>query len=131
MHTTPVNPCPWSLAYGFSQAQLVERHTRELFCSGQTSVDRDGHPQHPGDVAAQIGLAMDNLEAVLAASGMDLSNVVRLAVYARDVDAVLEHGAAYRGRLAAAGVAPAITLLGVQRLVYPELLVELEATAVA
>jgi hypothetical protein len=35
------------------------------------------------------------------------------------------------GRLAAAGVAPPGTLLGVARLAFPELMVELEATAVA
>ena len=40
-----------------------------LFCSGQTSVDANGAPQHPGDMAAQIALAADNLEAVLREAG--------------------------------------------------------------
>ena len=45
-----------------------------------------GNPQHPGDLAAQLELSLDNLEAVLAAADMTLANVVRLNFYARDVD---------------------------------------------
>jgi enamine deaminase RidA (YjgF/YER057c/UK114 family) len=58
---------------GFDQAQLVEGHRRELICSGQDAVDADGDPQHPGDMAAQLGLALDNLEAVLADADMTLA----------------------------------------------------------
>jgi 2-iminobutanoate/2-iminopropanoate deaminase len=38
---------------------------------------------------------------------------------------------ALAGRLSEAGCRPASTLLGVSRLAYPEMLVEIEATAVA
>jgi enamine deaminase RidA (YjgF/YER057c/UK114 family) len=60
----PINPWPWSLKLGFDQAQVVEDHQRQLVCSGQDAVDADGNPQHPGDMAAQLELALDNLEAV-------------------------------------------------------------------
>ena len=53
------------LDFGFNQGEVVEGANRVLFCAGQTSVDADGTPQHPGDMAAQIALALDNLEAVL------------------------------------------------------------------
>jgi len=43
----------------------------------------------------------------------------------------LEHAAVLGARLGALGVAPAGTLLGVTRLAFPELLVEIEGTAVA
>lgn len=33
-------------------------------------MDAAGNPQHPGDMAAQLDLALDNLEAVLAAADM-------------------------------------------------------------
>ncbi|HEV8650097.1 MAG TPA: RidA family protein [Actinomycetes bacterium] len=100
-------------------------------CAGQTAVDGNGAPQHPGDMAAQIGLALDNLQAVLAGAGMSLSNVVRLNTYTTDVDAFIQHGAVLGQRTGAAGVAPPGTLLGVVRLAFPELMVELEATAMA
>jgi enamine deaminase RidA (YjgF/YER057c/UK114 family) len=102
-----------------------------LFCAGQTSVDGDGNPQHPGDMAAQIALAVDNLEAVLREAGMSLANVVRLNFYTTDVDAFFANAGVVAGRTAAAGVAPAGTLLGVTRLAFPELMIEIEATAVA
>ena len=49
-------------------------------------MDADGNPQHPGDLAAQLELSVDNLEAVMAAADMTLANIVRLNFYARDVD---------------------------------------------
>jgi enamine deaminase RidA (YjgF/YER057c/UK114 family) len=128
---TAVNPWTWSEQFGFNQGEVVEGATRVLFCAGQTSVDADGNPQHPGDMAAQIALAADNLEAVLREAGMSLSNVVRLNFYTTDVDAYFEHAGVIGERTGAAGVAPAGTLVGVTRLAYPELMVELEATAVA
>jgi enamine deaminase RidA (YjgF/YER057c/UK114 family) len=126
-----VNPWSWSVAFGFNQGELVEGATKALFCAGQTSVDADGMPQHPGDMAAQLALAADNLEAVLREAGMTLANLVRLNFFTTDVDAYLTSAGVVGARLAAAGVAPAGTLLGVARLAFPELLVEIEGTAVA
>ena len=131
MKRTPVNPWPWSLEYGFNQGEIVEGHTRELFLAGQTAMSGDGQPQHAGDMAAQLSLALDNLEAVLAGAGMTLANMVRLNFYTTDVDALFENQGVVAERLGAAGVTPPGTLLGVARLAFPELMVELEATAVA
>jgi enamine deaminase RidA (YjgF/YER057c/UK114 family) len=127
---TAVNPWQWSLQFGFNQAEIVEGGSRVLYCAGQTSVDGEGSPQFAGDMQAQISLAMDNLEAVLRGAGMRLANVVRLNIYTTDVDAFIANAAAMGERTAAAGVAPPGTLLGVGRLAFPELMVELEATAV-
>jgi enamine deaminase RidA (YjgF/YER057c/UK114 family) len=88
---TPINPHPWTVALGFDQAQLIEGHHRQLVCSGQDAVDADGKPQHPGDMAAQLELALDNLEAIVAAADMTLANVVRLNVYTTNVDELINH----------------------------------------
>ena len=82
-------------------------------------------------MAAQIMQALDNLETVLQAANMTLANVVRLNLYVTDIDAVLENFGPMEEHLAAAGIQPAITLLGVSRLFIPSLLVEMEADAVA
>jgi enamine deaminase RidA (YjgF/YER057c/UK114 family) len=82
---------PWSLKLGFDQAQLIEGHQRQLICSGQDAVDTDGNPHHPGDIAAQLELSLDNLEAVLADADMTLGNVVRLNVYTTDFDELVKH----------------------------------------
>ena len=127
---TAVNPVTWSVAMGFNQGEMVAGHTRTLYCSGQTATGGDGTPRHDGDMAAQVSLSLDNLEAVLAGAGMSLADLVRLTVYTTDVDLLLPHYGVLAARLGAAGVAPATTMLGVNRLAIPGQLVELEATAV-
>ena len=107
------------------------RHTRTLYCSGQTAMSGDGKSQHAGDMAAQLALSLDNLEAVLGEAGMSLANLVRLNVYTTDVDLLFRHYGVLASRLGAVGVTPATTMLGVTRLALPSLLVELEGTAVA
>jgi enamine deaminase RidA (YjgF/YER057c/UK114 family) len=128
---TAVNPVAWSTAMGFNQGEMVSGHTRTLYCSGQTAMSDDGRPRHDGDMAAQLALSLDNVEAVLGEAGMALSDLVRLNVYTTDVDLLLRHYGVLASRLGAAGVAPTTTLLGVTRLAVPGQMVELEGTAVA
>ena len=131
MKRTAVNPWDWSIKLGYNQAEVIEGAARQVICAGQTAVDSDGAPQHPGDMRAQIGLALDNLEAVLKGAGMDLSNVVKLGIYAIDVDDVLKNFDLLGMRFGPHRVAPPMTLLGVTRLAIPGLLFEIEATAAA
>ena len=126
-----INPWTWQDAFGFSQAIETTGHTRVLRCAGQTSTSPSGESMHAGDPAAQIALALDNLEAVLKAANMTLANVVRLNIYTPDIDAIMPHFGVLASRLAAAGVQPAMTLLGVTRLFELALLIEIEAEAVA
>jgi enamine deaminase RidA (YjgF/YER057c/UK114 family) len=130
MQRTAINPWSWPIKLGFDQGQLIEGHQRLLVCSGQDAVDADGNPQHPGDMAAQLELALDNLEAVLAAADMTLANVVRLNVFTTDVDEYLKHFARLTDRFGSSDSRFATTLLGVTQLPAPQLLVLLEATAV-
>lgn len=129
MNRTPVNPWPWSLPLGYNQAELLTGVTRQLICAGQTAVDATGAPQHPGDMRAQLDLALDNLEAVLVAAGMSLAQIIRLNVYATDVDAAMRNFDLLGRRFGPLGIAPPMTLLGVTRLALPPLMIELEATA--
>jgi enamine deaminase RidA (YjgF/YER057c/UK114 family) len=131
MERTTVNPWAWSVEFGYNQGEIVSGHTRTLYCAGQTAMSGDGKPQHADDMAAQLALSLDNLEAVLGEAGMTLANLVRLNIYATDVDRLLQHYGVLASRLGAAGVASATTMLGVARLAMPDLMVELEGTAVA
>jgi enamine deaminase RidA (YjgF/YER057c/UK114 family) len=130
MQKTVVNPWTWQDQLGFVQANHISGGEQMLVCAGQTSVDADGAPLHEGDMGAQIGQALDNLETVLREAGFELADVVRLNYYVTDVDAFIQAGETYASRLAEAGCRPASTLLGVARLAFPPLMVELEATAV-
>jgi enamine deaminase RidA (YjgF/YER057c/UK114 family) len=75
----------------------------------------------------QVQLALSHLTTVLGAAGMTTSNIVKLTIYTTDVDELL---AAYGSATELLGDnLPAITLIGVTRLAFPELKVEIEATA--
>ncbi|WP_102193630.1 RidA family protein [Microbacterium aurantiacum] len=130
MERTAVNPVSWSQELGFNQGELVSGHDRTLYISGQTAMSAEGAPLHDGDISAQLGLAVDNLEAVLESAGMTLSNLIRLNVYTTDVDQLFPHYGILAARLGAAQIAPTTTMLGVSRLAIPGQLVELEGTAV-
>jgi enamine deaminase RidA (YjgF/YER057c/UK114 family) len=127
---TSVNPWTWQDRFAFSQAVEVKGSQRVLYCAGQTSVDADGLPMHAGDMTKQIGQALDNLETVLALAHLTLADVVRLNYYTTDVEAFTKAGEMLAARLRAAGCIPSGTLLGVTRLFHPDILVEIEATAV-
>jgi enamine deaminase RidA (YjgF/YER057c/UK114 family) len=125
-----INPWAWQDRLGFVQAQEVVGAERTLYCAGQTSVDENGQPLHDGDMEKQALQALDNLETVVREAGFELSDIARLNVYVTDVDAYRGAAPAVGARLASAGVRQAATLLGVARLALPELMVEIEATAV-
>lgn len=131
MNRSAVNPWDWSLKLGYNQAEIIESATRQLVCAGQTAVDDKGNPQHAGDMRAQISLALDNLEAVLAHAGMGLADVTRIGVYTTDVDEALKNFDLLGMRFGSQQSAPPMTLLGVSRLAIPELLFEIEASAAA
>lgn len=131
MKRTPVNPWSWSLNVGYNQAEILEGITRQLVCAGQTAVDAEGNPQHPGDMRKQITLALDNLEAVLSAADMGLANITRLNVYTTDIDEAMKHFDLLGARFGPVNAAPPMTLLGVARLAIPPLMFEIEATAAA
>jgi enamine deaminase RidA (YjgF/YER057c/UK114 family) len=126
-----INPWRWQEAFAFVQATEVRGAHRVLYCAGQASVDADGRGVHPGDMRGQVGQALTNLETVLGAAGLTLADVVRLNYYTTDVDALLAAWDAVSTRLQQARCHAASTLLGVTRLAAPDLLVEIEATAVA
>ena len=128
MERRSINPVSWSVKLGFDQAQLIERHERLLVCSGQDAVDADGKPQHPGDMAAQLDMALDNLQAIVAAAGMTLANIVRLNVYTTDIDELInKHFPRITDRFGNSRYATSV--LGVAHL-PAQFLVMLEATAV-
>lgn len=88
-----------------------------------------GKPLYAGDIRAQTVQAFDNLEAVLTAAGLTLTQVMRLTYYTTDVNALLANWDIITTGLQNANCQPASTLLGVTQLAF-DLLVEIEATAI-
>ena len=130
MEHRKINPWKWQDQYGFSQGIEVSNASRVLYCAGQASVDDTGKPVHAGDMRKQIEQAFRNLETVLKASDFGLANVVRLNYYTTEVEAFLSASDVVASRLTEAASQPSGTLLGVSKLAFPGLMIEIEATAV-
>lgn len=131
MQVRALNPQTWLGAFHINQAIEVTAGQRVLYVSGQTSNDASGAAKHPGDLVAQFKLAWANLVEVLAAANMTPANIVRLNFYTTDVDRFMAAGEELVAVWSSAGCKPVSTLLGVQRLFDPSIMVEIEATAVA
>ncbi|MRX51620.1 RidA family protein [Paracoccus sp. S-4012] len=131
MNTRSINPWNWQDGFGFAHATEVSGASRMLTLSGQCATGPDGAPQHSGDMKAQLKLVLENLGRVLADAGMTYENVAGIRVYTTDIDATLANWGEIVGPFNALGHRPASTLVQVARLFSPDLLVEIEATALA
>jgi enamine deaminase RidA (YjgF/YER057c/UK114 family) len=128
MNRSDVNPWEWSMAFGFSQGVEVSAASRFLVCSGQTAIGADGSPPEETDMGTQVRKAFDNLQAVLEAAGMSPEHVIRINYYTTNVDELIEVLGSLAGEFLG-GNLPASTLLGVSRLAFPQLKIEIEALA--
>ena len=125
------NPTPWLQGFGLNHAVEVSGSTRTVYLSGQTASDADGAPLHPGDMVAQYKSAWQCLLDALASADMDATNIVRLNFYVTDVQTFMESAEEIMPIHGAAGAEIVSTLLGVSALYHPEIMIEIEATAVA
>jgi enamine deaminase RidA (YjgF/YER057c/UK114 family) len=125
-----INPWEWNKPFGFQQAVEVRGAERVLYLSGQTAIDADGNVLD-GDMAAQVALTLDNLERVLAEADMTFANIVRVTWYVTSIEEFRSTGELRTERLRPSGMRAASTLVQVAALAFPDLRVELTATAAA
>lgn len=128
MEKQAINPWTWQDQFGYVQGNLVTEGRRVLHCSGQISVDENGTVVHAGDMAAQMSKALDNLEAVVEKAGMTKENIVKLTMFVTDMQAAIAAYASIGARIAA--YRSAQTLIGVNQLAFPDLMVEIEGVAI-
>jgi enamine deaminase RidA (YjgF/YER057c/UK114 family) len=105
-----------------------------VFMAGQVARDADGNPVGEGDLAAQVEQAYLNIGTALASIGGSFNDVAKRTIYLVDwsPDKLPLLGEGVARAAAKLGVDPVkpVTLLGVAALGEPDLLVEVEATAV-
>lgn len=110
----------------YSHAVEVSQIERLLLISGQFGVAPNGDLSV--DFAAQCEQAMDNVEALLDASGMTTSNIVKITYFvtsAANFPTLVE----IRRRRWAWEPAPAVTAIVVSGLARPDYLIEIKAMA--
>jgi enamine deaminase RidA (YjgF/YER057c/UK114 family) len=125
-----LNPDGVSQPTGYTHV-VVGDGRRVVFVSGQIAVDGQGQLVGEGDLARQAEQVFENLKTCLASVGATFADVVKLTTYV--VDFKPEDRAtitALRQRYLPQDAPPASTLVGVQALARPDLLIEIEAIAV-
>ena len=100
-----------------------------LFTSGQVALDPATGQLVSGGIEAQTHRALQNLQAVLAAAGLDLSRAVKTTVFLKDMNDFAAMNSVYAGYFQKEGIpAPARTTVQVARL-PKDALVEIEVIA--
>jgi 2-iminobutanoate/2-iminopropanoate deaminase len=116
----------------YSHGSRVAAGSEMLFIAGQVAVGTDGQLVGQDDLAAQTRQVFTNLQAVLAAAGMNLGHVTKFTTYVSEpgyIEAFYQAREKLFAELYPAGDYPPNTLLVVSRLVRPEFMVEIEAVA--
>ena len=123
-----INPWRWQDAYGFSQAWKVDGAHSLIFVSGQASISPEGTVMHQGDFRAQTRLAFENLNTILKEAGASLDDIVKVGVYLIDMGNLPDYGAVQAEFFL--GPMPAQTVVQVNSLALPGMMIEVEAVAV-
>lgn len=101
----------------------------QVHVAGTVAFDIDKNIVGIGDMKAQTLQVLDNIKRSLAAAGATPADVVRICAYATDVDRYIAEGAPEVVKFFG-DTKPVSTTFECSRLVHPDWLIEIEATAV-
>jgi enamine deaminase RidA (YjgF/YER057c/UK114 family) len=125
-----INPPSLPTPPGYSQVVRVSGGTT-IYIAGQVSWDEDGNVVGAGDFEAQTRQVFRNLGAALGAVDARLSDLVKIGIYVVDHDrSKLQTIREVRDGFFGDITPPASTLLGVESLAAPDLLIEVDGVAV-
>ena len=114
---------------GIYSQVVTSTGTTTVHIAGTVPFDEDANVVGVGDMKAQTCQILENLRISLEAAGALPADVVRINVYTLNTDDYVANGApeviAFFG-----DTKPSSTTVQVSRLVHPDWLVEIEATAV-
>ncbi|MGV9239458.1 RidA family protein [Streptomyces nigra] len=108
--------------------------TKHVHVSGQIARLADGTAVAPGDLAGQVAQALRNTSVGLAGAGASFADVVRLTFYVtrwspEKIGDFMAGVEAVADEIGLAHPLPPASLIGVESLFEPDVLVEVEATA--
>lgn len=119
-------PAPAGRYSHVARVELGDRTFLQL--SGQVAIDADGKIVG-NDMSTQAEYIMDHINAILAAHGATLADVVNVRTFVTDMSQLPEYGKVRAARFT--GTPPTVTTVEVSRLFVPGALLEVEVLAIA
>ena len=116
---------PWEGTVGYCRAVQAEGR---VFVSGTAAIEPGGGVTAPGDGYRQTLRCLEIIRDALAELGLGMERVTRTRMFVTDVARWEEFGRAHAEVFG--GHPPATTMVEVQRLIHPDMLIEIEADAV-
>ncbi|MEL7035251.1 MAG: RidA family protein [Cyanobacteria bacterium J06592_8] len=116
---------PWESLVGYCRGIRVGN---QIFITGTAPVAADGSVVAPGDAYSQAKRCFEIIQQALEDLDADLSCVVRTRMFVTDINRWAEFGKAHHEYFA--DHPPATTMVEVQRLIDPQMLIEIEVDAV-
>jgi 2-iminobutanoate/2-iminopropanoate deaminase len=117
---------PWEKEYGYAQAVKVGD---TIYVSGQVSHDDKGDIVGRGDMEVQMRQAYANIQNVLAQYGVTMENMVDETLFVTDMDAAFAAAVKCRQDVFSGSPVVASTIVQIQRLAFPELMIEIRCVA--
>src|ERR671939_1056425 len=116
----------WEKEYGYSQAVKVGD---TIYVSGQVSHDDKGNIVGPGNMEMQMRQAYANIQKVLAQYGATIDNIVDEVLFVTDMDAAFAAAVKCRPEIFSGTPVVASTIVQIQRLAFPNLMIEIRCVA--
>ncbi|MFG3255817.1 RidA family protein [Streptomyces sp. NPDC048172] len=123
-------PEPEGVVAGNGYTNVVTGTGRLVTVAGQIALDRHGNLVGEGDPEAQARQVFENLRRCLASAGVGFDEVVKLTYFVTDI-AFLPAIRTVRDEYVDTARPPASSAVEVSRLFRPDLLLEIEAFALA
>ncbi|MCZ6587435.1 MAG: Rid family hydrolase [Alphaproteobacteria bacterium] len=117
---------PWEAEYGYAQAVKVGD---TIYLSGQVSHDDDGNVLGEGDMEVQMRAAYANVGKVLEQYGATMENVVDEMVFVTDMEAAFGARVIMKDEVFAGSPILASTIVQIERLAFPQLMIEIRCVA--
>lgn len=115
----------WEDIVGYSRAVRVG-NTIEV--TGTVAVDDSGNVVGKNDPYIQAKFAIQKIEKVLIQAGASLNDVVRTRMFVTDISHWEEYGKAHNEFFH--DIKPCTSMIEISKLISPEYLIEIEATAI-
>jgi 2-iminobutanoate/2-iminopropanoate deaminase len=112
----------WEKEYGYSQAVKVDN---TIYVSGQVSHDDKGNIMGQGNMEVQMRQAYTNIQKVLVQYGATMYNIVDEVLFVTDMDAAFAARVKCKQEVFSGNPVLTSTIVQIQRLAFPELMVEI------